>query len=83
MLVTFSILHISVQVHEVWVIAASLAFHKNVGLSNIMSSVRWHCDSNFSSFYLCILFAFSAVLHMVSPILAAQPDRVLTLLHVA
>ena len=61
-----------VKAHDVRGIAASVAFERNVALSDIMAAACWRCHTTFTSFYLRDLSLQANDLFKLGPFVAAQ-----------
>ena len=60
------------RTHEVWALAASLAFRGTMDMEDILSACSLASHSTFTDFYLQDIALLSEGLHHLGPIVAAQ-----------
>ena len=61
-----------VKAHQVRSMAASLAFHRQASMEQILRADTWHCHNTFTDFYLNDLSLYSANLILLGPVVAAE-----------
>ena len=61
-----------VKAHQVRSMAASLAFHRQASMEQILRAGTWRCHDTFTEFYLNDLSLYSADLNQLVPVVAAE-----------
>ena len=61
-----------VMAHQVQSMAASLAFHRQASMEQILRADTWRCHNTFTDFYLKDLSLYSADLIQLGPVVAAE-----------